>query len=60
MRILVAEDDSHTRSALVELLTSDGHQCVSAADGDQASKLFAEIHPEMVCLDVMIDRKSVV
>lgn len=58
MRILVAEDDSHTRAALVELLTSDGHQCISAADGDQASKLFAEIHPELVCLDVMMPGRS--
>ncbi len=58
MRILIAEDDAHTRAALVELLASDGHQCIAAADGDQASKLFAEIHPDLVCLDVMMPGRS--
>ncbi len=58
MRILIAEDDTHTRAALVELLTSDGHQCFGAADGLQASKLFAEVQPELVCLDVMMPGRS--
>ncbi len=58
MRILVAEDDTHTRAALVELLTSDGHQCFGAADGTQASKLFVEVQPELVCLDVMMPERS--
>ena len=58
MKILVAEDDTHTRTALVELLTSDGHQCFGAADGNQASKLFNEIVPDLVCLDVMMPGRS--
>ena len=58
MKILVAEDDPHTRAALLELLESDGHQCFGAADGDQASRLFAELEPELVCLDIMIPSRS--
>ena len=53
MRILVAEDDAHTRAALIELLNSDGHQCFGAADGDQAASLFNDLQPELVCLAVM-------
>ena len=58
MKILVAEDDAHTRTALMELLTSDGHQCFGAADGNQASKLFKEIAPDLICLDVMMPGRS--
>ena len=58
MKILIAEDDSHTRAALAELLTSDGHQCFGAADGDQASRLFDEVQPDLVCLDVMMPGRS--
>jgi DNA-binding response OmpR family regulator len=58
MKILVAEDDTHTRAALVELLTSDGHQCFGAADGIQATKLFVEVQPDLVCLDVMMPGRS--
>lgn len=58
MRILVAEDDAHTRAALIELLNSDGHQCFGAADGDQAASLFKDLQPELVCLDVMMPGRS--
>jgi DNA-binding response OmpR family regulator len=58
MKILVAEDDAHTRTALMELLTSDGHQCFGAADGNQAAKLFKEIAPDLICLDVMMPGRS--
>ena len=58
MKILVAEDDTHTRTAILELLTSDGHQCFGAADGNQALKLFDEIVPDLVCLDVMMPGRS--
>ena len=58
MSILIAEDDAHTRAALLELLTSDGHQCFGAADGIQASKLFVDVEPDLVCLDVMMPGRS--
>lgn len=58
MKILVAEDDTHTRTAILELLTSDGHQCFGAADGNQALKLFDEVVPDLVCLDVMMPGRS--
>ncbi len=58
MKILVAEDDPHTRAALLELLASDGHQCFGAADGNQASSLFDELEPDLVCLDIMMPGRS--
>lgn len=58
LRILVAEDDPHTRAALMELMTSDGHECHSAENGEQACKMFETIAPDLVCLDVMMPGKS--
>lgn len=58
MRILVAEDDTHTRRALIELLSGDGHAVLAAADGHEAAELFARERFEMACLDVMMPRRS--
>lgn len=58
MKILVAEDDVHTRTAIIELLTGDGHFVLSAADGAEALELLRSNTFEMTCLDVMMPRLS--
>lgn len=58
MKILVAEDDLHTRQAIVELLTSEGHLVLSAADGAEARQLLQSESFDMACLDVMMPRFS--
>ena len=40
-KILIAEDDDHTRDALREVLTMEGYQVIPASDGLQALELFA-------------------
>lgn len=54
MKILIAEDDSHMRAALVEILTAEGFHAVPAGDGNEALELFHAEHPELLCLDVMM------
>lgn len=54
LNILVAEDDAHTRMALVELLRNEGHRVTEAADGRQARFLFDQKTPDLACLDVMM------
>lgn len=54
MKVLIAEDDEHTRNGLAEILESEGYQVRSARDGQEALKLFAEERPDFVCLDVMM------
>jgi DNA-binding response OmpR family regulator len=54
LRILVAEDDPHTRAALAELLREEGHHVTEAADGRQAKSLFDADRPQLACLDVMM------
>ena len=54
VKILVAEDDHHTREALVKILTQDGFETIAAADGQKALELFHNENPDLVCLDVMM------
>ena len=54
MKILIAEDDGHTRAALCEVLRGEGFETVDAADGKAALMLFEKHAPDFVCLDVMM------
>lgn len=54
MKILVAEDDDHTREALREVLSMEGFEVTTASDGLQAVDFFRAARPDFVCLDVMM------
>lgn len=54
MKILIAEDDEHTREALGEVLSMEGYEVVTASDGLQAVDFFRATKPDFVCLDVMM------
>jgi DNA-binding response OmpR family regulator len=58
MKVLIAEDDRHTREGLVEVLASEGYDVVSASDGITAMRLFRESPPDFVCLDIMMPAAS--
>lgn len=58
MKVLIAEDDRHTREGLVEVLESEGYDVVSAGDGVTALRLFRESTPDFVCLDIMMPAAS--
>jgi len=48
MRILVADDDQLARLLLQSAVGKLGHDCVVAADGDEALRLFLDYRPEVV------------
>ena len=56
MKILIAEDDNHTRAALCEVLRGEGFETVDAPDGQAAMSLFEDHSPDFVCLDVMMPK----
>jgi DNA-binding response OmpR family regulator len=58
MKVLVAEDDEHTRNGLLEILEAEGYQTVAARDGSEAVELFRREHPDFVCLDIMMPGAS--
>jgi two-component system, cell cycle response regulator len=54
MRILVAEDDAATRLVLQAAVKSLGHDCVVAASGEEAWRLFETVDVEAVISDRMM------
>ncbi|MBT4289127.1 MAG: response regulator transcription factor [Deltaproteobacteria bacterium] len=54
MKILIVEDDFHTRNGLIEILEAEGYQTFAAENGQQALSLFYEVQPDVVCLDIMM------
>jgi DNA-binding response OmpR family regulator len=54
MKVLIAEDDPHTRAGLAEILETEGYQTIAAGDGKEALRLFARETPDFVCLDIMM------
>lgn len=58
MKVLVAEDDEHTRKGLVEILEAEGYHTIPAKNGKEALELFEKESPDFVCLDVMMPEAS--
>ncbi len=54
MLVLIAEDDTHTRRGLADVLSNEGFDCLQAPDGLKAWELFEKHRPNFVCLDVMM------
>jgi CheY-like chemotaxis protein len=54
--VLVVEDDSDTREAVVELLKSEGYPAAGASDGQAALDLLArgEFEPDVIMLDLQM------
>lgn len=59
MNIMLVDDNLLTRSMIKDLLTEMGHQVAGEAEnGDEAIKLFAELKPELVLLDMIMPGKT--
>lgn len=58
MKVLIAEDDPHTRAGLSEILEAEGYQVLTAQDGKDALRIFRQESPEFVCLDIMMPGMS--
>jgi DNA-binding response OmpR family regulator len=58
MKVLIVEDDAHTRAALSEILEAEGYGTVAAADGREALAVYRREKPDVVCLDIMMPALS--
>ncbi|WP_062310493.1 response regulator [Alicyclobacillus sendaiensis] len=52
-RILVVDDAAFMRMMIKDILVKRGHEVVGeASDGEQAAKLYQELHPDLVTMDI--------
>lgn len=51
MRVLIAEDSAPTRAILRGALTTMGHTCLEAVDGDEAWRIFQESGADVIISD---------
>ena len=58
VRILVAEDDDHIRTGLIDTLQSEGYAADGAVNGNQALEQFNRQPYDLVILDIMMPEKS--
>src|SRR4051794_33467449 len=52
MRVLIAEDDPPSRLLLRAAVERLGHECVEAADGDEALARFHDTAPDVLITDL--------
>jgi two-component system, OmpR family, phosphate regulon response regulator PhoB len=57
-RLLLVEDEAAQREVLVYNLTADGHDVITADNGEDALLLVTEERPDLVILDWMLPRLS--
>lgn len=57
-RILVAEDDKHILTGLIDALESEGYKVIPAVDGKEAVSLFEMETFDLVILDIMMPGRS--
>jgi len=57
-RILVIEDESHIRDNLLRFVRLEGHEGLSAADGNAGLRLAREQRPDLIFCDVMMPQMS--
>jgi signal transduction histidine kinase/ActR/RegA family two-component response regulator len=58
LRIMIADDNADARAALSALLQFEGHQVLSAANGEEAIYLAQSFLPELIFLDIGMPGKN--
>lgn len=57
-KVLLVEDDLSLREIYGARLQAEGHQVVTASDGEEALAVAMRDHPELIVLDVMMPKIS--
>lgn len=55
-RILIADDDYDIMASMLTALRSRGHDVITAGTGEEALAKFYEFKPEIVILDLMMEK----
>jgi len=57
-KILIIEDDRSILTGLVDLLETEGYKVCTAADGEQALRMYQREKPTLILLDIMLPEIS--
>lgn len=57
-RILLVDDDASIRKALQIALGNAGYEVLQAGDGEEATRLWREMGPDLIVTDIHMPRKS--
>jgi CheY-like chemotaxis protein len=57
-KILVIDDEEQLRELLKQMLSRDGHQIMTAADGVEGVRAFDTFHPDVVITDIIMPNKD--
>ncbi|MBI1891191.1 MAG: response regulator transcription factor [Burkholderiales bacterium] len=58
MKILIAEDDRYIGEGLCAIVDAEGYSSTLAADGEQALRMFHQLRPQVVLLDIMMPKRD--
>lgn len=58
MKVLIAEDDGPMRQGLQEVLEREGFRVSAACDGAEALRMYRDLAPDFVVLDIMMPAMS--
>ena len=57
-KILIIEDDKSLQNALVEMLTQEKYEVVSAFDGEEGLRKAKDEKPDLILLDIILPKKD--
>jgi len=57
-KILIIEDDRALQNALIEALTQEGYEAISAYDGEEGMQKTEEVKPDLILLDLILPKKD--
>jgi len=57
-KILIVEDDRALQNALVEVLSNEGYETVSAFDGEEGIQKTGTEKPDLILLDLILPKKD--
>jgi DNA-binding response OmpR family regulator len=57
-KILIVEDEATLQRSLVEFLSTEGFEAISASDGERGLELAKSEKPDLVLLDIILPKKD--
>ncbi len=58
MKILIVDDEPEIRNLLLDFLTDSGYELETAADGENALKIFQQTNPDLIITDIKMPKMS--